>query len=162
MIKVLKHSLTTFLLSSLAQPRFCDFGMTWAAPRLAEYTVLKCFCHFHIKISKPNISVNLVENTRTVNNHLQDEAQEGFDGSYRDFYLMENPTCTHNNVEAYMRSLTAREWEELNRECFCRRTFSSSFTRICLNAARMISVMYLYDKEKRLLVPEDYSRMLLL
>jgi len=32
----------------------------------------------------------------------------------------------------------------------------------CLNAARMVSVMYSYDKEQRLLVLEDYARMLLL
>jgi len=136
--------------------------MTWAAPRLAEYTVLKCFCHFHIKISKPNISVNLVENTRTVNNRLQDEAQEGFDGSYRDFYLMENPRCGPSDAEAHMHSLITREWEELNRECLCRRTFSTYFTQACLNITRMISVMYSYSKEHRLLVLEDYARMLIL
>lgn len=93
---------------------------------------------------------------------LQDEAQEGFDGSYRDFYLMENPRCSRSDAEAHMRSLIAREWEELNRECLCKRTFSSSFTHVCLNAARMISVMYSYNKEQRLLVLEDYARMLIL
>ncbi|CAL4890362.1 unnamed protein product [Urochloa decumbens] len=92
----------------------------------------------------------------------EDEAQEGLDGSYRDFYLMENPRCTPSDAEAQMHSLIAREWEELNRECFCRRTFSPSFTQACLNAARMVSVMYSYDKEQRLLVLEDYARMLLL
>jgi (3S)-linalool synthase len=40
--------------------------------------------------------------------------------------------------------------------------FSSSFTQACLNAARMVSVMYSYNKEQRLLVLEDYTRMLLL
>ena len=61
-----------------------------------------------------------------------------------------------------MRRMIKREWEELNRECFSRRTFSSSFMQACLNAARMVSVMYSYDKEQRLLVLEDYARMLLL
>ncbi|CAN6236945.1 unnamed protein product [Urochloa humidicola] len=59
-------------------------------------------------------------------------------------------------------AISCREWEELNRECFCRRTFSDSFSQACLNAARMISVIYSYDKEKRLLALEDYARMLLL
>ena len=92
---------------------------------------------------------------------MQDEAQEGLDGSYRDFYLMENPSCTPGDAEAHMRRLIAREWEELNRECSSRTTFSPSFMHACLNAARMVSVMYSYDKEQRLVV-EDYARMLLL
>ncbi|XP_066317765.1 terpene synthase 2, chloroplastic-like isoform X1 [Miscanthus floridulus] len=92
----------------------------------------------------------------------EDEAQEGFDGSYRDFYLMENLGCSPSDAEAHMHSLIAREWEELNRECLCTRTFSSNFTLVCLNTARMISVMYSYNKEQRLLVLEDYARMLIL
>lgn len=92
----------------------------------------------------------------------EDEAQEGLDGSYRDLYLMENPSCTPADAEEHMRRMIKREWEELNRECFSRRIFSSSFMQACLNAARMVSVMYSYDKEQRLLVLEDYARMLLL
>nr|CAB3445366.1 unnamed protein product [Digitaria exilis] len=92
----------------------------------------------------------------------EDEAQEGLDGSYRDFYLMENPGCTPADAEEHMKRLIAREWEEFNRECFSRKTTSSMFTQACLNAARMVSVMYSYDKEQRLLVLEDYARMLLL
>ncbi|AQK60731.1 terpene synthase 2, chloroplastic-like [Zea mays] len=92
----------------------------------------------------------------------KDEAQEGFDGSYRDFYLKENPRCNRNDAEAHMRSLIAREWEELNRECLYTRTFSSNCTRVCLNTARMIGVMYSYNKEQRLLVLEDYAKMLIL
>jgi (3S)-linalool synthase len=77
---------------------------------------------------------------------------------------MENPGCTQADAEEHMRSLIAGEWEELNREHFSRsrRSFSSSFTQACLNAARMVSVMYSYNKEQRLLVLEDYTRMLLL
>jgi (3S)-linalool synthase len=89
---------------------------------------------------------------------LQDEAQNGLDGSYRELYLMENPA---GDAEEHMRRLIAREWEELNRECFSRRTFSGSFAQACFNAVRMVSVMYSYDKEQRLPVLEDYMRMLL-
>jgi hypothetical protein len=49
---------------------------------------------------------------------LQDEAQEGFDGPYRDFYLMGRTLdVPPNDVEAYMPIFIAKEWEELNREC---------------------------------------------
>nr|CAB3448623.1 unnamed protein product [Digitaria exilis] len=89
----------------------------------------------------------------------QDEGQEGLDGSYRELYLMENPA---GDAEEHMKRLIAREWAELNRECFSRRTFSDSFSQACLNAARMVSVMYSYDKEQRLPVLEDYMRMLLI
>uniref|UniRef100_A0A804PDV5 Uncharacterized protein n=1 Tax=Zea mays TaxID=4577 RepID=A0A804PDV5_MAIZE len=91
----------------------------------------------------------------------EDEAQEGFDGSYRDFYLMENPSRSPGEAEAHMRGLIAREWVELNRECFCRRTFPSDIAQVCLNTARMVSVMYSYNKEQRLLVLEDYAAMML-
>ncbi|TVU33614.1 hypothetical protein EJB05_25439 [Eragrostis curvula] len=92
----------------------------------------------------------------------KDEDQEGLDGSYRDFYLMENPGCTVADAEKHMLSLIAMEWEELNRECFRRMSFSSSFTQACLNAARMISVMYGYNDEQKLPVLEDYMRTLIL
>lgn len=91
----------------------------------------------------------------------QDEAQEGFDGSYKKFYLKENPHCAPGEAEEHMFSLIASEWEELNRECFSRRSFSSSFIQASLNGARMVSVMYGYDSEQRLPVLEDYIRMLL-
>ncbi|KAL6848539.1 hypothetical protein ACP4OV_021833 [Aristida adscensionis] len=92
----------------------------------------------------------------------KDEGQDGLDGSYRDFYLMENPNCEPGEAEEHMLRLIKREWEELNRECFSRRSFSPSFTQACLNAARMVSVMYSYDKEQKLPILEDYTRMLLL
>ncbi|CAN6226984.1 unnamed protein product [Urochloa humidicola] len=92
----------------------------------------------------------------------KDEAQEGLDGSYRNFYLMENPSCTQADAEEHMRGLIMREWEELNRECFFRRTFSYSFSQASLNAARMVSVMYSYDKEQKLVALEEYMKMLLL
>ncbi|GJN18849.1 hypothetical protein PR202_gb06054 [Eleusine coracana subsp. coracana] len=92
----------------------------------------------------------------------KDEAQDGLDGSYKDLYLMENLSCSPAEAEEHMLRLIEREWEELNRECFRRRSFPSSFTQACLNATRMISVMYGYNKEHRLPVLEDYMRTLLL
>ncbi|KAL6848541.1 hypothetical protein ACP4OV_021835 [Aristida adscensionis] len=92
----------------------------------------------------------------------KDEGQDGLDGSYRDFYLMENPSCEPGDAEEHMLRLIEREWEELNRECFSRRSFSPSFTQACLNVARMVSVMYSYDKEQKLPVLEDYMKVLLL
>ena len=74
---------------------------------------------------------------------------------------MENPSRSPGEAEAHMRGLIAREWEVLNRECFCRRTFPSDLAQVCLNTARMVSVIYSYNKEQRLPVLEDYAAMML-
>uniref|UniRef100_A0ACD5V9U6 Uncharacterized protein n=1 Tax=Avena sativa TaxID=4498 RepID=A0ACD5V9U6_AVESA len=90
----------------------------------------------------------------------KDEAQEGLDGSYKEFYLRENP---HGDAEQHMLEMIAHEWEELNRVCFSTKksSLSPSFVGASMNFARMISVMYGYDQEKRLPALEDYTRMLL-
>ncbi|KAL5207926.1 hypothetical protein ABZP36_032361 [Zizania latifolia] len=94
---------------------------------------------------------------------MQDEAQEGIDGSYKELYLKENPGLSASEVEEHVRCLITSEWEELNRECFSRRTFSGGFTEAALNVSRMVGVMYAYDggEQRRLPVLDDYIRMLL-
>lgn len=92
----------------------------------------------------------------------KDEMQEGFDGSYKEMYLRENP---HGDAEEHMLEMIADEWEELNRECFSRARsscLSPSFLLASLNLARMTSIIYGYDNEQRLPVLEDYIGMLLL
>lgn len=88
----------------------------------------------------------------------KDEAQEGLDGSYKELYLKENPG---GDAEGHMLALIEREWEELNRECFSRRSYPPSLTRISLNLARMVSVLFGFDNEQRLPVLEEYVKMLL-
>lgn len=89
----------------------------------------------------------------------KDEAQDGLDGSYKELYMRENP---HDNVEEHMLEMVAGEWEEINRECFSKSSFSPTFVGASLNFARMVGIMYGYDDEQRLPVLEDYFRMLLL
>ena len=91
---------------------------------------------------------------------MQDEAQEGIDGSYKEFYLRENP---HGDAEEHMLKMIENEWVELNRVCFTgtKTSLSPSFIRASLNFARMVGVMYGYDNEQRLPVLEEYTRMLL-
>ncbi|XBI49870.1 hypothetical protein VPH35_113355 [Triticum aestivum] len=92
----------------------------------------------------------------------KDEVQEGFDGSYKEMYLRENP---HADVEEHMLEMITKEWEELNRECFSRTRsscLSPSFLLASLNLARMTNIIYGYDNEQRLPVLEDYIGMLLL
>ncbi|KAG8057941.1 hypothetical protein GUJ93_ZPchr0002g24019 [Zizania palustris] len=93
----------------------------------------------------------------------KDEAQEGLDGSYKELYLKENPWLSAGEAEEHMHDLVAREWEELNRECFSKRAFSGDFTKAALNVSRMVAVMYAYDGEeqRRLPILDDYIKMLL-
>ncbi|CAM0947495.1 unnamed protein product [Alopecurus aequalis] len=90
----------------------------------------------------------------------KDEAQEGLDGSYKEFYLRENPHC---DAEEHMLKMIKDEWVELNRVCFSgtKSSLSPSFIGASLNFARMVGVMYGYDSEQNLPVLEDYTRMLL-
>ena len=91
---------------------------------------------------------------------MQDESQNGLDGSYKELYQRENP---RGDAEKHMLEMIGSEWEGLNRECFCRTksTLSHSFMTASLNFARMVRVMYGYDDEQKLPVLEDYTRMLL-
>ncbi|KAF7082844.1 hypothetical protein CFC21_086691 [Triticum aestivum] len=89
----------------------------------------------------------------------KDEAQDGLDGSYKELYLKENPG---GDAKGHMLALIESEWGELNRECFSRRTFPPSMTRISLNLARMVRVLFGYGEGQTLPVLEEYIRMLLL
>ena len=91
---------------------------------------------------------------------MQDESQEGLDGSYKELYQRENP---HGDADEHMVEMIASEWECLNKECFSRMksTLSHSFITASLNFARMVRVVYGYNNEQELPVLEDYTRMLL-
>ena len=91
---------------------------------------------------------------------MQDEAQDGLDGSYKELYQRENP---RGDADEHMLDMIASEWECLNNECFSgmKLTLSHSFITASLNFARMVRVMYGYDNEQKLPILEDYTRMLL-
>ncbi|KAM0897304.1 hypothetical protein ACQ4PT_022663 [Festuca glaucescens] len=113
--------------------------------------------HIHRVISCPAKIMRLWDDMGSA----KDEVQEGLDGSYREFYMRENPNA---DAEEHILQMIAGEWEELNRECLLRTrsSLSCSFLGALLNSARMVGVMYSYDDEQRLPVLEDYTRMLLL
>uniref|UniRef100_A0ACD5V8R0 Uncharacterized protein n=1 Tax=Avena sativa TaxID=4498 RepID=A0ACD5V8R0_AVESA len=85
------------------------------------------------------------------------EAKEGLDGSYKVLYRKKNPD---GDTEGHMLALIQSEWEELNRECFSRRSYPPSLNQVSLNFARMVT-QFGYDDEQRLPVVEDYLRMFL-
>nr|CAD1840567.1 unnamed protein product [Ananas comosus var. bracteatus] len=91
----------------------------------------------------------------------KDENQEGFDGSYIECYMKENPHCSTHNAREHVMHLISKKWEELNKEYFTQRTFSPDFIGASLNFTRMVRVMYGYDQQQKLPMLEDYANLLL-
>ncbi|KAK1268497.1 putative terpene synthase 4 [Acorus gramineus] len=80
-----------------------------------------------------------------------DENQDGFDGSYLEYYLKENPNLSSENGRKHVKRMISDAWKGLNKECFFPEPFSRCFAQANLNGARMVRVMYDYDGDHRLL-----------
>ncbi|KAJ3685743.1 hypothetical protein LUZ61_014907 [Rhynchospora tenuis] len=91
----------------------------------------------------------------------KDENQEGFDGSYVEYYMKDNPSCSLDAAKLHMKKLISKSWEELNKEYFFNKSLSPYFKEASLNCARMVSVMYNYDEEQHLPLMNDYIQNLL-
>ncbi|KAI9198097.1 hypothetical protein LWI28_010100 [Acer negundo] len=92
----------------------------------------------------------------------KDENQEGKDGSYIHYYMMENQdTTTAECARNHAIDKISNAWKSLNKQCLTPNPFSATFTRACLNLARMVPLMYGYDDNQRLPILEDYIKSLL-
>ncbi|KAJ3685746.1 hypothetical protein LUZ61_014910 [Rhynchospora tenuis] len=91
----------------------------------------------------------------------KDENQEGFDGSYVEYYMKDNPSCSLDAAKLHTNKLITKSWEDLNKEYFFNKSFSPYFKEASLNCARMVSVMYSYNEEKKLPLLNDYIQILL-
>ncbi|KAH8512018.1 hypothetical protein H0E87_009273 [Populus deltoides] len=90
----------------------------------------------------------------------QDENQDGHDGSYLECYMREHPNVTVERAREHVSQLISDAWKKLNRECLSRSPFSPSFTKACLNVARMIPLMYSYDDNPSLASLKEHMRSL--
>ncbi|KAJ7968405.1 Nerolidol synthase [Quillaja saponaria] len=66
------------------------------------------------------------------------EKQDGFDGSYLDCYMKEHQGVSAEDAKDHVTHMISTAWKHLNRECLTSNPFPSSFTKVCLNAARMV------------------------
>ncbi|KAK1273630.1 putative terpene synthase 13 [Acorus gramineus] len=88
--------------------------------------------------------------------NAKDEYQEGFDGSYLECYLKENPKYSLEKGRKHVKRMISDAWKSLNRECFSSpKPFSRRFSQSSLNGARMVRMMYDYDGDHRLLDLEE-------
>ncbi|KAL5054412.1 hypothetical protein RYX36_035094 [Vicia faba] len=70
---------------------------------------------------------------------------DGNDGSYSKCYMKDNPRVSIGQTREHIRKQISDAWKQLNKECLNTNELPSSFTKLCLNAARMVPVMYSYD-----------------
>ncbi|KAK3431525.1 hypothetical protein EUGRSUZ_E03571, partial [Eucalyptus grandis] len=75
----------------------------------------------------------------------QDENQNGYDGSYVDCYLRENQGSSYQSASEHVMKLISKLWKLLNKECLSPCPFSVPFLEACVNAAKMVSLMYNYE-----------------
>ena len=92
---------------------------------------------------------------------MQDENQNGHDGSYVDCYMKEHQDCSIEIARDHVINMIKDEWKRLNQECLSSKPFPKCFKKACLDAARMVPVMYDYDDNHRLPGLQDYIKSLL-
>ncbi|CAL9106567.1 unnamed protein product [Musa textilis] len=91
----------------------------------------------------------------------KDEKQEGFDASYLECFMKENPQCSVESAREHVMQMICKAWEELNKESLSSSSFSQDFVTACLNTARMVKLMYSYNEEHKLPMLEEYVTLLL-
>ncbi|XP_076919912.1 (3S,6E)-nerolidol synthase 1-like [Bidens hawaiensis] len=91
----------------------------------------------------------------------KDVDQDGHDGSYVTYYMKENEGCSIQNARDHVMTMITNTWKQLNKECLSPNQFSVTFTKACVNLARMIPLMYNYDENHSLPLMEDYINSML-
>ncbi|CAJ2648806.1 unnamed protein product [Trifolium pratense] len=98
----------------------------------------------------PNIMYSVAKILRLSDDLEGDKSgdQNGLDGSYLDCYNNEHQ---YISAEEAQRHMISNEWKRLNQEIIIPNPiFSSSFTKFCLDVARMVPLMYHYKSNPSL------------
>ncbi|KAK7302644.1 hypothetical protein RJT34_13537 [Clitoria ternatea] len=89
------------------------------------------------------------------------EDQNGRDGSYLDCYINEHQGISAEDAQEHVAHLISKEWKRLNREIIITpNAIPSSFNKFCLNAVRMVPLMYNYRSDPSLLSLQEHVRSL--
>ncbi|KAG5113977.1 hypothetical protein JHK82_037246 [Glycine max] len=88
------------------------------------------------------------------------EDQNGLDGSYIDCYMNEHQDVSAEDAQRHVAHLISCEWKRLNREILTQNQLPSSFTNFCLNAARMVPLMYHYRSNPGLSTLQEHVKLL--
>ncbi|KEH34358.1 (3S)-linalool/(E)-nerolidol/(E,E)-geranyl linalool synthase [Medicago truncatula] len=87
--------------------------------------------------------------------------QNGLDGSYLDCYMSEHQDISGEDVQRHVAHMISNEWKRLNQEILVANQFSSSFSNFCLNAARMVPLMYHYKSNPSLSNLQEHVKSLI-
>ncbi|KAI9105164.1 hypothetical protein K1719_022693 [Acacia pycnantha] len=88
--------------------------------------------------------------------------QNGKDGSYLECYMKENEGVSVEDAQTHVSHLISNAWKRLNQETLITSSpFAPSFTEFCLNASRMVLLMYSYRRNQSLLNLQEYVKSLL-
>ncbi|KAI9105158.1 hypothetical protein K1719_022687 [Acacia pycnantha] len=88
--------------------------------------------------------------------------QNGKDGSYLECYMKENDGVSVEYAQTHVAHLISNAWKRLNQETLITSSpFPPSFTKFCLNASRMVLLMYSYRRNQSLLNLQEYVKSLL-
>ncbi|KAK4254032.1 hypothetical protein QN277_009464 [Acacia crassicarpa] len=87
--------------------------------------------------------------------------QVGKDGSYLSCYMNDHPGVSVETASEHTKHKVSDAWKSLNKECFNpTNPFPSSFSKICLNVARMVPMMYSYDNSSQSRLEEHVKSLL--
>nr|GLL25074.1 (3S,6E)-nerolidol synthase 1-like [Ipomoea trifida] len=88
----------------------------------------------------------------------KDEEQEGKDGSYIDYYIKEKQDWSLGDGRQHVMDMVSQQWKILNEHCLSPTPIPTPFRTACLNAARLVPMMYTYNDNHRLPVLEEHVK----
>ncbi|KAA8515440.1 hypothetical protein F0562_018949 [Nyssa sinensis] len=91
----------------------------------------------------------------------KDENQDGHDGSYIEYYMKEHQGLSVKVAKQHVNGMISDSWKCLNQGCISPNPLSASFIKACLNAARMVPLMYNYDDNHQLPLLQDHIKSML-
>ncbi|TYJ99410.1 (3S,6E)-nerolidol synthase 1-like [Cucumis melo var. makuwa] len=109
-------------------------------------------------ISSPATILRLHDDLGTA----KDENQEGYDGSYIDYYLKENPEISVDSARQRVIHMISDAWKRLNQESLSpNNPFPETFIQASQNMARFVPVLYGYDENHNLPTLEKLMKFVL-
>nr|GMD59532.1 (3S,6E)-nerolidol synthase 1-like [Ipomoea batatas] len=88
----------------------------------------------------------------------KDEEQEGKDGSYIEYYIKEQQDWSLGDGRQHVMDMVSQQWKLLNKHCISPTPIPTPFRTACLNAARLVPMMYTYNDNHRLPVLEEHVK----
>ncbi|XP_059292843.1 (3S,6E)-nerolidol synthase 1-like [Lycium ferocissimum] len=90
--------------------------------------------------------------------NAEDEQQEGQDGSYVEYLMEEQQGLTYEDARQHVLDMVSNAWKDVNKQCLTPSAIPLSFQKACLNVARMVPMMYIYDENHCLPVLEKHIK----